>query len=42
VFAKSYRDQAAGTTARPLGVIPARPPGRVWIGRDGVGSATDG
>ncbi len=25
VFAKSYRDQAIGTIARPLGVNPARP-----------------
>ena len=28
VFAKSYSDQATGTMARPLGVRPARPPGR--------------
>ena len=33
VLAKSYRDQAAGTIARPLGVRPARPRGRVTLGR---------
>ena len=43
VFAKSYSDQAAGTTARPLGVRPARPPGagRGTARRGGGGHGRD-
>jgi hypothetical protein len=42
VFAKSYRDHAVGTIARPLGVRPARPRARDAGPVDGAALATAG